>query len=48
MRRAADAGVTFFDTADVYSAGSSEEVTGNLLREIFSHRTTTCWPPSPQ
>lgn len=38
VRRAADAGVTFFDTADVYSAGSSEEVTGNLLRGIFPHR----------
>jgi aryl-alcohol dehydrogenase-like predicted oxidoreductase len=30
--------VTFFDTADVYSVGSSEEVTGRLLREIFPHR----------
>lgn len=38
VRRAADAGVTFFDTADVYSAGSSEEVTGDLLRGIFPHR----------
>ncbi|MDP9867076.1 aryl-alcohol dehydrogenase-like predicted oxidoreductase [Streptosporangium brasiliense] len=38
VRRAADAGVTFFDTADVYSAGSSEEVTGRLLRRIFSDR----------
>ncbi|MFF5207319.1 aldo/keto reductase [Streptosporangium sp. NPDC000396] len=38
VRRAADAGVTFFDTADVYSAGSSEEVTGRLLRKIFPSR----------
>ncbi|MBB4942567.1 aryl-alcohol dehydrogenase-like predicted oxidoreductase [Streptosporangium album] len=38
VRRAADAGVTFFDTADVYSAGSSEEVTGRLLRKIFPGR----------
>ncbi|WP_326823820.1 aldo/keto reductase [Streptosporangium sp. NBC_01756] len=38
VRGAADAGVMFFDTADVYSAGSSEEVTGRLLRKIFPNR----------
>ncbi|WP_406313649.1 aldo/keto reductase [Streptosporangium sp. NBC_01639] len=38
VRGAADAGVMFFDTADVYSAGSSEEVTGRLLRKIFPSR----------
>ncbi|TMR96203.1 aldo/keto reductase [Nonomuraea basaltis] len=38
IRRAADAGVTFFDTADVYSHGESEVVTGNVLRGIFSRR----------
>ncbi|WP_049571699.1 aldo/keto reductase [Nonomuraea sp. SBT364] len=38
VRRAADAGVTFFDTADVYSAGASESVTGSLLRGIFRRR----------
>ncbi|GAA2317020.1 aldo/keto reductase [Nonomuraea roseoviolacea subsp. roseoviolacea] len=38
VRRAADAGVTFYDTADVYSAGASEVVTGNLLRKIFPSR----------
>ncbi|WP_214416536.1 aldo/keto reductase [Sphaerisporangium fuscum] len=38
VRKAADAGVTFFDTADVYSAGTSEEVTGRLLRRIFPRR----------
>ncbi|MEV0612903.1 aldo/keto reductase [Nonomuraea sp. NPDC050404] len=38
VRRAADAGVTFFDTADVYSAGESEVVTGDLLRAIFPRR----------
>lgn len=38
VRRAADAGVTFFDTADVYSAGASEVVTGSLLRKIFRSR----------
>ncbi|MEU7852241.1 aldo/keto reductase [Nonomuraea sp. NPDC049141] len=38
VRRAADGGVTFFDTADVYSAGASEVVTGNILRKIFPRR----------
>ncbi|SEK88876.1 aldo/keto reductase [Nonomuraea pusilla] len=38
VRRAADAGVTFFDTADVYSAGHSEVVTGGVLRRIFPRR----------
>jgi aryl-alcohol dehydrogenase-like predicted oxidoreductase len=32
---AADGGVTFFDTADVYSAGASEVATGRLLGKIF-------------
>lgn len=31
-RRALDAGINFFDTADMYSDGASEEVTGKLLR----------------
>ncbi|MFC4014481.1 aldo/keto reductase [Nonomuraea purpurea] len=38
IRRAADAGVTFFDTADVYSRGESEVVTGKALRAIFPRR----------
>ncbi|WP_066944611.1 aldo/keto reductase [Microtetraspora fusca] len=38
VRKAADGGVTFFDTADVYSQGVSEEITGNLLRQIFPRR----------
>ncbi|WP_420451879.1 aldo/keto reductase [Ilumatobacter sp.] len=33
FRRALDAGINFFDTADIYSMGASEEVTGRLLRE---------------
>jgi aryl-alcohol dehydrogenase-like predicted oxidoreductase len=35
---AVEAGITFFDTADVYSMGASEEVTGALLREFFADR----------
>jgi aryl-alcohol dehydrogenase-like predicted oxidoreductase len=32
---AAEGGVTFFDTADVYSAGASEVATGRLLGKLF-------------
>jgi 1-deoxyxylulose-5-phosphate synthase len=38
VRSAIEAGITFFDTADVYSIGESEEVTGTLLREFFPRR----------
>ncbi len=34
VRRAFDAGITTFDTANVYSDGSSEEITGTLLKEL--------------
>ncbi|MBM7800861.1 aryl-alcohol dehydrogenase-like predicted oxidoreductase [Curtobacterium luteum] len=34
VRRAFEVGITTFDTANVYSAGSSEEITGQLLKEI--------------
>jgi len=33
IRRAVEAGINFFDTANVYSAGSSEEITGRALAE---------------
>jgi aryl-alcohol dehydrogenase-like predicted oxidoreductase len=33
FRRAVEAGINFFDTANVYSAGSSEEITGRALTE---------------
>jgi len=33
FQRALEAGITFFDTADMYSLGRSEEITGKLLRE---------------
>ncbi|MEJ2287392.1 MAG: aldo/keto reductase, partial [Deinococcales bacterium] len=35
VRRAVEAGVNFFDTADMYSVGRSEEVTGALVREMM-------------
>lgn len=34
IRRALELGITFFDTADMYSRGRSEEVTGHLLQEF--------------
>ncbi|HEX5638843.1 MAG TPA: aldo/keto reductase [Burkholderiaceae bacterium] len=33
VRRAVELGVNLFDTADMYSAGVSEEITGRLVRE---------------
>ncbi len=38
VRRAVEAGVTFFDTADMYSDGASEEITGRLLAKLFARR----------
>jgi aryl-alcohol dehydrogenase (NADP+) len=34
VQRAVELGVNFFDTADMYSGGASEEVTGRFLREF--------------
>jgi len=34
FRRAIDAGINFFDTADMYSVGVSEEITGRALRAM--------------
>lgn len=34
FQRAVEAGITFFDTADMYSVGASEEVTGRALRDL--------------
>jgi aryl-alcohol dehydrogenase (NADP+) len=36
FKKALDLGINFFDTADMYSDGVSEEVTGKLLREMAS------------
>jgi len=38
VKLAAESGVNFFDTADMYSKGVSEEVTGRLLKKAFSRR----------
>ncbi|NEA22849.1 aldo/keto reductase [Actinomadura bangladeshensis] len=50
VRRAVEGGVTFFDTADVYSLGASEVITGRLLPRLFARRddyvlaTKVCLP----
>ena len=36
FRPALDAGINFFDTANVYSAGSSEEITGSTLLSMVA------------
>ncbi len=35
VRQAVEGGITFFDTADVYSQGASEVATGRLLRDLL-------------
>ncbi len=35
LRRAVERGINFFDTADMYSNGASEEVVGGTLRELL-------------
>ena len=34
FREALEVGINFFDTANIYSGGTSEEITGKLLREM--------------
>jgi 1-deoxyxylulose-5-phosphate synthase len=38
VKAAIDGGVTFFDTADTYSSGVTEEITGHLLARLFDRR----------
>ena len=38
VRRAAEGGIMFFDTADVYNGGQSEVITGRLLSKLFGMR----------
>ncbi|MGP4024660.1 aldo/keto reductase [Actinomadura sp. 3N407] len=50
VRRAVESGVTFFDTANGYSNGVSEEITGRLLPKLFAERddyvlATKVWMP---
>jgi aryl-alcohol dehydrogenase-like predicted oxidoreductase len=36
VRAAVEGGITFFDTADMYSDGDSEEITGRLLGKFLN------------
>ncbi|TQM11297.1 aldo/keto reductase [Pseudonocardia kunmingensis] len=54
LRRALDLGVTFFDTANEYSAGSSEEILGRALLEyarrdevVVATKVYTPWRSGP-
>jgi 1-deoxyxylulose-5-phosphate synthase len=38
VKAAVEGGVTFFDTADTYSDGVTEQITGRLLGRLFGHR----------
>ena len=38
FEKAVDAGINFFDTAEVYSHGVSEEITGRALKDLFQDR----------
>ncbi|MBQ9528226.1 MAG: aldo/keto reductase [Fretibacterium sp.] len=38
FKKAIDLGINFFDTANVYQLGSSEEITGKLIREFGLNR----------
>ncbi len=38
VQQALELGINFFDTADMYSLGMSEEVTGRALKDFASHR----------
>ncbi len=52
VQRAVEAGINFFDTADVYSHGASEQVLGNLIKSLGADRerlviaTKVCNPMS--
>jgi aryl-alcohol dehydrogenase-like predicted oxidoreductase len=51
-KAALENGINYFDTADLYSLGRSEEVTGRLLREMASREevviaTKVCRPMGP-
>jgi 1-deoxyxylulose-5-phosphate synthase len=38
LKRAIEAGINFFDTADIYSVGASEEILGRALKDFGSSR----------
>jgi aryl-alcohol dehydrogenase (NADP+) len=52
IKKALEAGINFFDTADMYSLGVSEEVVGRALKDFAQRHeviiaTKTYWPVGP-
>lgn len=54
FRQALEAGINFFDTANAYSGGSSEEITGRALRDmaqrdevVIATKAFFSWRPAP-
>ena len=45
VKAAIDHGLFYFDCADIYGLGASEEVVGALLKESCCHGMNTCWRP---
>ena len=45
VRQALEAGINFFDTANVYSAGTSEEIVGQAAGRALARATRSSWPP---
>ncbi len=41
VKKAVEAGINFFDTADIYSRGQSEEILGRTLKELAVRRNET-------
>jgi aryl-alcohol dehydrogenase (NADP+) len=53
IRQAIEAGINFFDTADVYSVGASEEILGRALKAFgppccCGPRPATAWSSPPR
>src|SRR3954466_10063584 len=49
FRQALDLGITFWDTANVYGSGASEEIVGRALKQLTTREaivlaTKVCWP----
>ena len=54
MRRAVEAGINFFDTANMYGGGASEEITGRALKDfarrdelVIATKAFGAWGPGP-
>ena len=46
FKKAIDLGINYFDTANVYQMGTSEEITGRLSPTAAAHPARTSWPRS--